>query len=101
MTVRPRIEGVTDREAFPEMWQVELATETSLSIVHANLPTVPHSTSAVVCVSATSKRDAENQVRDLALRALLSVARELVGEQAFGWTLGIDAVPGRALPEDQ
>jgi hypothetical protein len=99
VTVRPRVEGVTDREAFPDMWRSELAIETGLSHLHVNHHTVPHSTSVVVRVVATSKEDAERQVQDFALHALLRVARDFVGEHAFGWTLGIDAVPSGALPE--
>lgn len=99
VTVRPRIEGVTDLEAFPEMLRAALAAETGLSTLQVHLPTVPHSTSVVVRVSATSKNDAESQVRDIVLRVLLSVARELVGGQALGWTLGTDAVPSGGLPE--
>ncbi|MGC8481989.1 MAG: hypothetical protein ACP5PJ_10610 [Acidimicrobiales bacterium] len=99
VTVRPRVEGVTDREAFPDMWRSELATETGLSHLYVNHQTVPHSTSVVVRVAATAKKDAERQVQEFALHALLRVARDLVGEQAFGWTLRIDAVPSRALPE--
>jgi hypothetical protein len=99
VTVRPRIEGVTDRETFPEMWRSELAAETGLSVLQVNLASGPHSTSAVVRVSATSKKDAEDQVREFVLRALICVARDLVGEQAVGWTLGIDAAPSRNSPE--
>ncbi|HVB70802.1 MAG TPA: hypothetical protein VND83_04785 [Acidimicrobiales bacterium] len=99
VTVWPRIEGVTDREAFPEMLRAALAAETGLSTLQVHLPTLPHSTSAVVRVSATSKNDAESQVREIVLRVLLSVAREYVDEQALGWTLGIDAAPSRDLPE--
>lgn len=98
VTVRPRIEGVTDLEAFPEMLRAALAAQTGLSTLQVNLPTAPHSTSADVRVSATSKKDAESQVREVELRALLSVARELVGEQALGWVLGTDAAPSGDLP---
>ena len=93
VTVRLRIEDVTDQEAFPEMWLAALAVETGHLTLRMNRPTVPHSTSAIVRVAATSKKDAEHQVQEFALRALHRVARDLVGEQAFGWTLSIDAVP--------
>ena len=95
VTVRPRIEDVTDREDFPEMWRAALADETGHLTLRMNRPTVPHSTSAVVRVAATSKKEAEHQVQEFALRALLRVARDIVGEQAFGWTLSTDAVPNR------
>ena len=99
VTVRPRIEDVTDRDAFPELWRSELATETDLMHLHVNHPTAPHSTSAIVRVTATSKKDAEHRVQEIALRALFRAARDLVDEQAFGWTLGVDAVPSADLPE--
>jgi hypothetical protein len=99
VTVRPRIEGVTGQEAFPEMLRAALAAETGLSTLQVHLPTVPHSTSVVVRVSAASKMAAEGKVRDFVLDVLLSVARKLVGEEALGWTLGIDAAPSRDLSD--
>jgi hypothetical protein len=100
VTVRGRIDNVTDQEEFPELLQAALEAEVGLSVVQLNLPTVPHTTSAIVRVTAISKVDAENQVREVMLRAYLYIARALVGNQAFGWTLSTDAVPGPVLPED-
>ena len=92
MTVRGRIEDVTDQEAFPELFRATLAQEDGISIVQFGYPTWPHTTSAVIRISASSKRDAERIARDIVLRALQSVARTIIAEKAFGWTLGVDAV---------
>ena len=98
VTVRPRVEGVTDLEDFPELLRAALAVESASQTLQLNLPSVPHSTSAIVRVRATSKEDAENQARDSVFRALYSIARTSLGEQAVGWTVGLDAVLSGSSP---
>ena|SRR5664280_579403 len=93
VTVRGRIENVTDRDAFPGMFQAALGADTGISIVQFDHPTWPHTTTVVIRVSAERKRDAESSAGELILRVLSSVAREIIGDEAFGWTLSIDAVP--------
>ncbi|NNN09032.1 MAG: hypothetical protein HKL85_07565 [Acidimicrobiaceae bacterium] len=93
VTVRGRIEDVTDQEAFPKLFRATLAQEDGISIARFGYPTWPHTTSAVIRISASSKRDAERVARDIALPVFQSVARTIIGDKAFGWTLGVDAVP--------
>ncbi|NNN00357.1 MAG: hypothetical protein HKL86_00825 [Acidimicrobiaceae bacterium] len=93
VTVRGRIENVTDRDAFPGMLQAALGTEPEISIVQFDFPTWPHTTAVVIRISAIRKRDAEEIAREIILRLYLDVAREIVGNEAFGWTMSVDAVP--------
>jgi len=93
VTVRGRIENVSDREAFPGMFQAALGTEPEISIVQFDHPTWPHTTAVVIRISAIRKRDAEESAREIILRVLSGVAREIIGNEAFGWTLSVDAVP--------
>jgi hypothetical protein len=93
VSVRGRIEHVTDQEEFPELFQAILAKEDEISIVQFNYPTWPHTTLAVIRISANSKNDAENVAREIVLRSFQTIAKTIIGDEAFGWTLGVDAVP--------
>ena len=92
VTVRGRIEHVTDQSMFPGLFRTALDKESGISIVQFDYPTWPHTTLVVIRISADNKKDAEANVRDLVLRVYLEVAREIIGQIAFGWTINVDAV---------
>jgi hypothetical protein len=96
-TVRGRIENVTDQDSFPELFRAALCDESELSVVRFDYPTWPHTTSVVVRISADNKKDAERRARDLILPVFRKVVRQVKGDDAFGWTLMIGAVPPSTL----
>ena len=95
VSVRGRIEHVTDQDEFPDKFQAELALSDEISIVKFNYPTASHSTWAVVRISASGKESAEGRARDIVLRAYWRVARTMTSADAFGWTLSAEAVPAQ------
>lgn len=97
VTVRGRIEHVTDQDAFPELFQAALALEDEISIVEFHHPTWAHTTSAVIRISASRKKDAESRARDVVLRAFWSVASKIIGDETIGWTLSAEAVPASQM----
>jgi len=97
VTVRGRIENVTDRQEFPVLFQAALRKVSEISIVQFDEPTWPHTTLVVVRISANKKKDAESAVRDLVLRVYWRIARELIGGGALGWTLSANAVLSPSL----
>jgi hypothetical protein len=91
VTVRGRIENVTDQDAFPGLYQAALGEESEISVVRFDHPPWPHTTSVVVRISAENKKDAEKNARDLILPVLRKVVIQIKGEDAFGWTLMVGA----------
>jgi hypothetical protein len=92
VTVRGRIEHVTDLDSFPELFQAALATEPGISAIEFVAPTWPHTTAVVIRIVANQKRDAEKAAFELMLPVWKSVAVSILGEQSFGWTLSVNAV---------
>jgi hypothetical protein len=84
VTICGRIEHVTDQDAFPDLFEAALADDDEISIVQFHRPTWPHTTSAVIRISASRKEDAESKGREIMLRVLCSVARKIIGARAFG-----------------
>jgi len=99
VTVRGRIEHVTDQSQFPELFQAALSAEDGISIVQFHHPTWPHTTSAVIRISASRKKVAESRAREVVLRAFRRVASTIIGDEAFGWTLSADAVPASQVDQ--
>jgi hypothetical protein len=97
VTVRGRIENVTDQDAFPELFENALSDDSEISVVRFGHPTWPHTTSVVVRISADNKREAEKRARELLLPVYRKVVLQIKGEDAFGWTLMIGAVPWPSL----
>jgi hypothetical protein len=93
VTVGGRIENVTDQDSFPGLFEGSLRANRDIHVVALRQPTIPHTTSAVIRISAARKKDAESLARDLILPVYLKVAREIIGEDNFGWVLRVDAVP--------
>ena len=93
VTIRGRIEHVTDQDSFPDLFHAALAAAGEISVIQFNYLTWPHTTSAVIRISADRKKDAEGRTREIMLRVFLSVARVIIGDQTFGWTLSTEAVP--------
>ena len=93
VTVRGRIETVTDRVEFPGLFRAALLEEDQITIVRFDQPTLPHTTLVIVRVSAKSEKAAEQEVRDLVLRIYLTIARQMVVDSNFGLTLSTSANP--------
>jgi hypothetical protein len=93
VTICGRIEHVTDQDAFPDLFEAALAEDDEVSVVEFCPPTWPHTTSAVIRISAGRKEDAERKGREIMLRVLGNVAPKVIGDRAFGWALSADAVP--------
>jgi len=92
VTIRGRIEHVTDQEVFPDLFQAALKAEDGITVVRFDHATQPHSTSAVIRISATRKLEAERRVRDIVIRVLQPIARSITDDKAFGWAISADAV---------
>jgi hypothetical protein len=97
VTVRGRVENVTDQAAFPGLFQAALREEGEISVVRFDHPSGPHTTPVVVRISADNKKEAERSARDLVLPVYRKVVIQIKGEDAFGWTLMIGAVPTPSL----
>jgi hypothetical protein len=95
VTIRGRIENVTDDLEFPSRFQAALQKEGAVSIVVFDQGASPHSTSVIVRAHAKSAKTAELAVRELVLRIYMTLAEEITGESSFGWTLSTQAVPAR------
>jgi hypothetical protein len=93
VTIRGRIEHVTDVDSFPEMLRTALAAESQIAVVQFDDPIWPHTTTVTIRVAADRKKDAERTASELMLPILKSVANSIIGDQPFGWALGLDAVP--------
>ena len=93
VTVGGRIEHVTDHEAFPDLFRAALAKEDLISIVQFDRPNWPHTTSVVVRLTAISKKDAEHRAQEILVHLFLSVAKDIIGEASFGWTISVEAKP--------
>jgi hypothetical protein len=93
VTIRGRIEHVTDLDSFPEKLRAALAAESQISVVQFDAPIWPHTTSVVIRIAASRKRDAQRMAHEVMLPVFTSVANSIVGVQPFGWTLSVDAVP--------
>jgi len=93
VTVRGRIEHVTDLDSFPRLFQSALAAQPHISVIRFVTPTWPHTTAAVIRIVAGRKKEAEKAAFEQMLPIWKSVAVSILGEQNFGWTLSVDAVP--------
>jgi hypothetical protein len=93
VTVHGRIEHVTDLDSFPDLLQAALAAQPHISVIRFDTPTWPHTTSVVVRIRAGQKDEAEKAASEMMLPIWKSVAVSILGEQNFGWTLGVDAAP--------
>lgn len=93
MTVRGRIENVTDLDAFPELFRGALAAEPHLSVVHFDPPAWPHTTTVVIRIAASRQEDAQRAANEVMLPIFRSVAETILGDKPFGWVLSVDAVP--------
>ncbi len=87
VTASGRIEHVTDRENFPELFLAALRREAKISLIKFNRPRWPYTTTVVIRVTASTKKRAEEQARELLLPVLLEAAKETGVEGPFGWTL--------------
>jgi hypothetical protein len=97
VTVRGRIENVTDQDEFPGLFLAALRAESEISVVQFDYPTVPHTTSVVIRISADRMSDAESIARELILRIFLKLAREIIGDDASRRTLSIHVAPAPYL----
>jgi hypothetical protein len=88
-----RIDGVTDDQGFPALFESALTSDPKVKIVQFNQSTFPHTTSAVVLISAVNKEAAEAQGQDVLLRNLRIAARAIVGDNNFGWAISASAAP--------
>jgi len=93
VTAGGRIEHVTDQETLPDVFQAALLKEDDISIVQFNRKSWPHTTSVVVRVTATRKKDAERLAQEILLPVFLGVAKGFLGDAPFGWTLSVNAKP--------
>jgi hypothetical protein len=93
VTVRGRIEHVTDLDAFPELFQRAIVAEPGIVLVNFDTPTWPHTTKVVIRVCANRRNVAEKMAYDVMLPIFQSVAKTILRDQSFGWSLGVDAVP--------
>ncbi len=91
VTVRGRIEHVTDHASFPELFEAALAAADPPSVVRSPHPAIPHTTSAIIRISAFRKRSAERRARDVAVRAFAAAAHSIRGAGPFGWTISTNA----------
>ena len=93
MTVGGRIEHVTDQDPFPDLFHAALSNEGGVTAVQFNRPNWPHTTSAVVRITASSKEDAEDQAQEIFVRVFSSVAHDISGDAPYGWVISVDAKP--------
>ncbi len=95
VTVVCRVEGVTDVDDFPHFLLSALHEVGAPPVIQMNAPTVAHSTSVVLRINAASWSDAEGDARSFVLSAVRSVARRLLGDVAFGWSIRADAIAAK------
>ena len=93
VTIRGRVEHVTDLDSFPELLRRALVAENQISVVQFVEPTWPHTTTVTIRIAAGRKKDAERTASDLMIPIFKIVATSIIGDQPFGWTLGVHAVP--------
>ena len=93
VTIGGRIEEVTDNEGFPALFESALTSDSDVKIVQFKQPTFPHTTSAVVLISAANKKDAEAHGQAILLRNLRIAARAIIEDEDFGWTIRVSAEP--------
>lgn len=97
VTIGSRIEQVTDQEAFAELFLGALIKTNEISVIQFNRPTWPHTTSVVIRVTASRKKEAESQAKAMVLPVLLDVAKAIGADGPFGWTLSVDVRPASAV----
>jgi hypothetical protein len=91
VTIGGRIDGVTDNQGFPALFESALMSDPEVKVVQFNRPTFSHTTSAVVLISAVDKNTAEAQGQEILLRNLRIAARAVIGKENFGWTIRVSA----------
>ena len=91
VTVGGRIEHVTDQDVFPDLFHGAIVKTGKISVMQFNRPVWPHTTSIVIRLTASRKKDAEFQAQQLVLPVFLGVAKDLLGAEPFGWTLSVNA----------
>lgn len=97
VTIGSRIEHVTDREVFAELFLDALIKTNEISVIQFNRPSWPHTTSVVIRVIASSKKVAVSRAKALVHPVLLDVARLIGGDGPFGWTMSVDARPAKSV----
>jgi hypothetical protein len=96
VTVGCRIEHVTDQGVFADLFLEALVKVSEINVIQFNRPNWPHTTSVVIRVAASRKRDAASQSQTLVLPVLLEVAKVIGGDGPFGWTMSVDPKPAQA-----
>ena len=91
VTIGGRIEGITDDKEFPALFESALTSDSEVKIVKLIQPTFPHTTSAVIRISAANKETAEAHGQVILLRNLRTIARENFEDKDFGWTIRVSA----------
>jgi hypothetical protein len=91
VTIGCRIEEVTNQDGFAELFLGALSKSSAIAVIESNLPSWPHTTSVVIGVAASRKKDAESVAKTLVLPVLLDVAKVLGSDQPMGWTMSLDA----------
>lgn len=92
VTIGGRIEYVTDQDAFPDLFRAALNAEDGITLIRFDYPTVPHSTSAVIRISAKTKARAEQDAREVVVRVLGPIGSSITDGKPFGWAISADAV---------
>jgi hypothetical protein len=83
VTIGGRIEEATDNQVFLTLFEVALTSDPAARIIQFNEPTWPHTTSAVVQISAVNEKAAEAVGLDI-LHRIASFA--IIGDRHYGWT---------------
>jgi hypothetical protein len=72
VTIGGRIEEATDNQVFLTLFEVALTSDPAARIIQFNEPTWPHTTSAVVQISAVNEKAAEAVGLDIPTESLHS-----------------------------
>jgi hypothetical protein len=99
VTIRGRIEGVSDDPRFPPLFEKALESNPDVALVRFQQYPWPHANSADIVITAVDKKDAEAKASDV-MRKILKDAAEALGISPYGWTVGVSAelISGQGEP---
>jgi hypothetical protein len=90
VTIRGRIERVTDDPRFPALFEDALASDPDVTLIRVQRHPGPHANPADILISAVDIKDAERKGRDI-MKQILKLAADTFGVERYGWTVSAGA----------
>ncbi len=90
VTIRGRVEGLTDDVQFPNLFEMALLSNPDLTLVRFQQHPWPHANSADIVILAVDKEHAQARGRDI-MKQILSLAARDFGVVRCGWVVSAGA----------